>query len=98
MSYAIAFDLKTDLLKEYYGENCGNAYGEIQKFLEGNHYKRQQGSLYFGDKNTNAVHCVMTVQKLSENFTWFPLCVSDIIMLRIEENNDLKPALILEEN
>lgn len=96
MSYAIAFDLKTDLLREHYGENYGNAYGEIQKFLEANHYRRQQGSLYFGDENTNAVHCVMTAQKFSENFTWFSLCVSDIRMLRIEENNDLKPALSAE--
>lgn len=95
MSYAIAFDLKTDLLKKHYGENYGNAYGEIQKFLEGNHYKRKQRSLYFGDENTNAVHCVMTVQKLSEKFTWFHSCVSDIRMLRVEENNDLKPALSL---
>jgi virulence-associated protein VapD len=36
----------------------------------------------------------MAIQKMSKQLTWFSSCVRDIRMLRIEENNDLMPALL----
>jgi virulence-associated protein VapD len=53
-----------------------------------------QGSVYFGNSNIDAVQCVLTVQKLAKQYSWFSICVKDIRMLRIEENNDLKAAII----
>lgn len=41
----------------------------------------------------NAVKCVMAAQALSRQLTWFKASVRDIRMLRIEEMNDLEPAL-----
>ena len=35
----------------------------------------------------------MTVQQLTLEFDWFAPSVRDIRMLRIEENNDLMPAV-----
>ena len=35
----------------------------------------------------------MTVQQLTLEFEWFAPSVRDIRMLRIEENNDLMPAV-----
>ena len=58
-------------------------------------FKWQQGSVYFGDESINAVTCVMVVQKLAKKFPWFSACVKDVRMLRIEENNDLMPAIHL---
>ena len=52
----------------------------------------QQGSVYFGQE-INAVQCVLAAQKLSQSLPWFKACVRDIRMLRIEELNDLMPAL-----
>jgi len=37
--------------------------------------------------------CVLTIQALAKKYPWFTACVKDVRMLRIEENNDLMPAL-----
>ncbi|HFW6991771.1 TPA: virulence factor [Escherichia coli] len=92
--YAISFDLSVAALDQHYpGNNYNNAYVEIRRFLEAKGFNRQQGSVYFGDNSVDAVRTVMAVNALSNQFPWLKACVSDIRMLRIEENNDLSPAL-----
>jgi virulence-associated protein VapD len=92
--YAIAFDMDIESLKLNYGDPYNNAYGEIGKFLQKKGFTRQQGSVYFGDPNIiNAVTCVLAAIDLSQNFSWFSPSVRDIRMLRIEELNDLMPAV-----
>ena len=92
--YAITFDIDTNCLGEqYHNDSSTNAYGDIRKFMEANDFEWQQGSVYFGNENINAVKCVMTIQKLSKEYSWFSACVKDVRMLRIEENNDLMPAI-----
>jgi len=93
--YAIAFDLDQALLEaNYHNSSYNNAYKDIRNFLEGEGFVHQQGSVYFGDPNkVDAVKCVMAVNRLSQKFTWFSASVSDIRMLRIEDTNDLRPAL-----
>ena len=92
--YAVTFDIDTNCLGEqYHNDSNANAYGDIRKFMEANHFKWQQGSVYFGDETINAVNCVLIIQKLSKTYPWFVACVKDVRMLRIEENNDLLPAL-----
>ena len=93
--YAITFDIDTNCLGEqYHNDSSTNAYGDIRKFMEANDFEWQQGSVYFGNENINAVKCVMIIQKLSKQYSWFSACVKDIRMLRIEENNNLMDALI----
>lgn len=41
----------------------------------------------------NAVTCVLAVQDLTRRLAWFRPAVRDMRMLRIEENNDLGPAI-----
>jgi virulence-associated protein VapD len=36
---------------------------------------------------------VLAVQEVSKRYSWFRVAVRDIRMLRIEENNDLMPAV-----
>ena len=92
--YAVTFDIDTECLKnEYHNNSTPNAYGDIRKFMESNGYEWKQGSVYFGNPEITAVTCVLTVQKLARLYPWFNTCVKDVRMLRIEENNDLKPAL-----
>ena len=94
MTYAIAFDLDTDTLKQSYpNASWNNAYGDIRKGLEPLGFSWQQGSVYFGGEQINAVKCVLAAQQLSNTFAWFKASVRDIRMLRIEEMNDLLPAL-----
>jgi len=69
--YAITFDIDTNCLNnEYHTQSSNNAYKDIRVFMEKNNFKWQQGSVYFGDKNVNAVSCVITIQKLSKKHSW----------------------------
>ena len=92
--YAILFDLDTNCLTECYtGTTYHGAYKEVRDFLKSNGFKWTQGSVYFGDETVTAVKCVLVAQELGKRFPWFTTCVKDLRMLRIEENNDLLPAL-----
>ena len=94
--YAISFDLDTDTLKKsYHNASWQNAYNDIAKFLRENGFDRQQGSVYFGNDDIDTVKCQTTVQKLTLTYDWFAPAVRDIRMLRIEDNNDLTPAIEL---
>lgn len=94
MAYAIAFDLDTTVLQELYpNSSWQNAYGDVKRTLVGLGFNHQQGSVYFGNSEITAVSCVLASQKLSQTYAWFKPAVSDIRMLRIEEMNDLQPAL-----
>jgi virulence-associated protein VapD len=91
--YAIAFDMDIESLKLNYGDPYNNAYSEIGKVLQRNGFTRQQGSVYFGNENINAVTCVLAAIEVSRSLPWFATSVRDIRMLRIEELNDLMPAV-----
>ncbi len=92
--YAIAFDMDIEALRTAYGDPYNNAYGEIKRVLERHGFTRQQGSVYFGDpQRINAVTCVLAAMDLSKSLPWFAAAVRDIRMLRIEEFNDLMPAV-----
>jgi virulence-associated protein VapD len=93
--YAIVFDLDQDTLsKTYHVQSYQNAYGDIKKTLIAHGFSRQQGSVYFGDVDkVDAVSCVLAVMDLAKTNPWFAPSVTDIRMLRIEDNNDLMPAV-----
>ncbi len=94
--YAISFDLDTKALQDVYpGPSWQNAYTDVARFLRAQGFDRQQGSVYFGDDNINVVRCQMAVQELTLEYEWFAPSVRDIRMLRIEDNNDLMPAVEL---
>ncbi len=93
--YAIEFDMDTDTLqKSYPGATWTNAYTEIKKVLDRHGFIRQQGSVYFGGPKVNAVTCVLASFDLAKSLPWFAISVRDIRMLRIEEMNDLLPAVL----
>jgi virulence-associated protein VapD len=91
--YAIAFDMDIESLRENYGDPYNNAYIEIRKVLQRHGFNWPQGSVYFGGENINAVTCVMAAIDLAKQLPWFSASVRDIRMLRIEELNDLMPAV-----
>jgi len=92
--YAITFDMDTTALQaSYHNASWQNAYNDIGKVLHSHGFGRQQGSVYFGDDGVDAVRCVLAVQELARAYVWFSPSVRDIRMLRIEDNNDLMPAV-----
>ncbi|MCC6579108.1 MAG: virulence factor [Phycisphaeraceae bacterium] len=91
--YAITFDMDVESLRQAYGEPYNNAYTEIRRVLNDHGFKWQQGSVYFGDQSITAVTCVLASMDLARRLPWFAASVRDIRMLRIEELNDLMPAV-----
>ena len=91
--YAIAFDMDIESLRTNYGDPYNNAYMEIRRILNELGFKWQQGSVYFGDDSVNAVTCVLAAEAVAKQLPWFAASVRDIRMLRIEEYNDLMPAV-----
>jgi virulence-associated protein VapD len=92
--YAIAFDLDCKVAEKLCGPNYrGTCYDKIERILAEHGFSRQQGSLFFGDEHSNAVTCVTAAQDLDKRLAWFGRVVSDLRMLRIDEDNDLMPAL-----
>jgi virulence-associated protein VapD len=91
--YAVAFDMDIEQLRTNYGDPYNNAYMEIRRVLASHGFTWQQGSVYFGGENITAVTCVLAAIALAQNLPWFAASVRDIRMLRIEEMNDLMPAI-----
>jgi virulence-associated protein VapD len=92
--YAITFDLDTQTLEQSYGSaSWRSAYPDIRNALKKHGFDWQQDNVYFGDDSVSAVTCVLAVQDLTRRFPWFRPSVRDMRMLRIEENNDLSPAI-----
>jgi virulence-associated protein VapD len=91
--YAIAFDMDIEQLRTNYGDPYNNAYLEIRRVLQRHGFAWQQGSVYFGGENVTAVTCVLAAIDLAQTLPWFAASVRDIRMLRIEELNDLMPAV-----
>ena len=92
--YAIAFDLDQEQVRIHYpGNSPTNAHEAIRRELEAFGFVRQQGSVYFGNDHVTPVTCVMAVQAVQKRHGWFAKTISDIRMLRIEEHNDLMPAI-----
>lgn len=92
--YAIAFDLDTEMLtKTYRNDSYNNAYSDISKTLTSHGFSKQQGSMYFGNINSTAVDCTLAIIDLASTYDWFSVSVRDVRMLRVEDNNDLKPII-----
>lgn len=91
--FAIAFDMDIEQLRANYGDPYNNAYLEIRRVLQRHGFTWQQGSVYFGGTEVTAVTCVLAAMDLARSLSWFASSVRDIRMLRIEELNDLMPAV-----
>ena len=97
--YAIVFDFDTEMLQQTYpNASWNNAYADVKNYLTARGFEWKQGSAYFGDETVDAVRCVRVVQRMARKFPWFTPSIRDLRMLRIEENNDLKSALIDDED
>lgn len=94
--YAIAFDLDAKVAASLVSGDYNYCYAQIRTVMAEHGFTSVQGSVYFGDENSDAVKCVVAVQDLDRRFAWFGRSVRDLRMLRVEENNDLRPALSRE--
>ena len=92
--YAIAFDLDSAVAESLCGPNWrGTCYAKIATIFGEFGFTRVQGSVYFGDETSDAVRCVMAAQEADRRLPWFGRAVRDLRMLRVDEDNDMLPAL-----
>ena len=81
------------LQKSHPTASWDNFYADIRRVLECHGFTWQQGSVYFWGDEVNAVTRVLAVMDCTRSLPWFAVSVRDIRMLRIEEFNDLMPAV-----
>lgn len=93
--YAIIFSLDTEALRVNHPAlpPWQEACVEIGRLLMDFGFVRQQGNVWFGEERVNAVTCVRTAQRLARELPWFAASVRDFRMLRIEDADDLHPAI-----
>ena len=98
MTYAISFDLDAKTLQDSYpNPSWQNAFLDIERALREYGFVRKQGSVYFGDDTLDVVRCRLPCN-VSLSISIGAPSVPDIRMLRIEDNNDLMPAIELVMN
>lgn len=86
--YALAFDLKIDDLKKYYGEPYNKAYDEIRQELEVLGFEWTQGSVYMSQSKENSLTLVYkAINKLSQ-IAWFKQSVRGIGAFKVEDCSD----------
>jgi virulence-associated protein VapD len=90
---AIAYESNSEPLRLRCGDRYNNALPQIRRVLLAQKFLWQQGSVEFGGDQFNAVTCVLAAIDLSRELPWFASSVRDVQMLRIEERNDLMPAV-----
>ncbi len=94
MTYALTFYLDpSSLLVKAQGLSVDKAYECIRNVLARSDFEWQPGNLYVGGPKVNPVHCVLAAQKLNATYPWFKSSVREFRMLRIEDMNDLMPAI-----
>ena len=92
--YAIAFDLDTAMAERLCGSTWrGTCYAKIEAVFAEFGFSRVQGSVYFGDQESNPVSCIMAVEAADIRFAWFGKVVRDLRMLRVDEDNDMMPLI-----
>jgi virulence-associated protein VapD len=92
--YAIMADLDVDALKTVYpGPSYTDAYSDMRRVLASHGFDRVQGGIYFGNETVTPVTCVLAVLDMKAKHPWLTSSVRDMRMLRIEDNNDLMPAI-----
>jgi len=86
--FAIAFDLKIDDLKKFYGEPYNKAYDEIRQELETLGFQWTQGSVYINHSRENSLTTVYKAINRLSKINWFKQSVRDIRAFKVEDWSD----------
>jgi virulence-associated protein VapD len=92
--YCIAYDFDTAALESILGSSYRNAYTHFKKFMKTRGFRFQQCSLLYADPTVTSVDAVLAIKDASAIFPWLQHCVSDMRLLMILCNDDLRPAVI----
>lgn len=87
--YGVTFDLQTEELIRYYGENYKEAYKEINKVLADLGFTWQQGSFYVSEPRSDGFNLIIMMQQTLYHIEWFRKSVRDIRAFEIHNWSDL---------
>ncbi len=83
--YAVAFDMKVDDLRKFYGNPYNQAYDEIRQEMDDMGFEWAQGSLYITKNDKDSLTTVYkAINKLSK-IDWFKNSVRDIRAFKVED-------------
>ena len=96
--YGILISLDLDAIMKQFPDDdsaVANIYYDIRKSLEESGFYGKCANLYVSRafENKNAVDCVLAAQRLAKKLPWLVPCLKSINMLRIEDYDDLMPAI-----
>lgn len=86
--YMVLISINRNKLKDH-----PDVYKSVEDLMVNNGFDWYGGPLYIGNEYTDAVDCVLVIQKLVAKFPYIKDMFSDIQMLRVEEMTDLSPAI-----
>ena len=86
--YAIAFDMKIDDLRKYYGDPYNQAYDEIRQEMDALGFEWTQGSLYIAKNAENTLTAVYKAINHLSKIDWFRQAVRDIRAFKVEDWSD----------
>jgi cell filamentation protein len=89
MRKAINFDLDTHRLEENYGDNWRNAYTDIRRFMEENHFEHRQGSGYVSSEDCSKEEIHTLLYELTDSFSWFEPCIQRIDVTSVGKQYDV---------
>ena len=103
--YAIAFDLVVKSLQEHYGPQYTNAYYDIKVLLRKYGFFNVQGSVYIQyplQRNADGSDAAMPNLYLAidalKALSWFPVCVRDIRVFRVENWSDMTAIIKTQQH
>lgn len=92
--YALTIDLDEEtVVRARPGTTLRQAYAEVARELASLGFERRYDGLFYGGERVNAVGSVLAARQLARALPWFAPSVRDFRLLRIEEQNDLLPAV-----
>ena len=86
--YAIAFDMRIDELKKYYGDPYNAAYDEIRQEMDALGFDWTQGSLYIAKDSKDSLATVYKAINHLSHIEWFKKSVRDIRAFKVEDWSD----------
>lgn len=94
MKKAIAFDLDTAALQQYYPKkDWRHAYKDIEKFLVEYGFEHQQGSVYRSNTSMDNRQVEYIIGNLLEAQPWLNLCLKDCIQTNVGREYSLSDRL-----
>jgi virulence-associated protein VapD len=86
----IAFDLDTNMLKNYYPKvGWQHAYDDIKRHMQNNGFEWQQGSVYVSLKPMDLVILDTVVTSVCINNPWLNVCMRDCVVMNIGKEHSL---------